>query len=398
MKVVTGSLLLILLAFLGSYWSFARIKLPLAARHFFLTGTEFIIVGFLLGPLAINLIDNNTMNDLQPLLTLALGWTGFLFGLQIHLPLIRKFPPQYWKAGLLQASLVILLLLFPFYYLLETLTGSGQISQLCGAILLAATASCTAQSSLAIFEKELHLTRNRLMEFLRFLSGVDATLAIIITGIMAFFSVRNPIFDVAVPTWIQWFLFVTVLSIVLAFLMDLLIQPNTKQSELMVFIIGFVVFASGIAMYFNTSVLYMTTLMGAIIANCDSAKRIYAVLSILEKPIYIVLLLLAGSMIPMITFEMITLVFAYTLLRFIAKISAGYTTSRYIKYPRNLPPFFGFGLISQGGITVSLALAYRLVEPGMLSTILLFTVLSAIIINEILAAVFMPRLLRVSDQ
>ncbi|MBW1872440.1 MAG: hypothetical protein JRJ19_10265, partial [Deltaproteobacteria bacterium] len=61
MKIVVGVALVILIALLGSRRTFTKVRLPLAARHIYLTGTEYILVGLCLGGLLLNLLDESSL-------------------------------------------------------------------------------------------------------------------------------------------------------------------------------------------------------------------------------------------------------------------------------------------------------------------------------------------------
>ena len=86
MKIVVGVALVILIALLGSRRTFTKVKLPLAARHIYLTGTEYILVGLCLGGLLLDLLDQASLKGLDPLLFLSLGWIGLMFGIQLEMP------------------------------------------------------------------------------------------------------------------------------------------------------------------------------------------------------------------------------------------------------------------------------------------------------------------------
>ena len=65
--------LIVLVALLGSRRTFTRVKLPLAARHIYLTGTEYILVGLCLGSQMLGLLDGKALQGLAPLLFATVG-------------------------------------------------------------------------------------------------------------------------------------------------------------------------------------------------------------------------------------------------------------------------------------------------------------------------------------
>ena len=93
MKVTFALLIIIFLAFSGYHLTFRHFRLPLFARIFYLTGTEFLVLGLLLGPQFLNLMDPETQKGLAPLTALLLGWIGLLFGFQFEIKKLRRVPP-----------------------------------------------------------------------------------------------------------------------------------------------------------------------------------------------------------------------------------------------------------------------------------------------------------------
>ena len=102
MKIFFALLLIIFLAFSGYHLTFKRLKLPFFKYKIYLTGTEFLFLGLLLGPQFLNLLDTQTMGGLDPLSALLLGWIGLLFGFQFEFSRLRRFPEQFLIAGIFE--------------------------------------------------------------------------------------------------------------------------------------------------------------------------------------------------------------------------------------------------------------------------------------------------------
>ena len=84
MKLVLAVALLTALAFVGSRVSFiglllARIERLSGIRHLLLTGTEFVLVGLLLGShVGVGVLDAAILTGLAPCFGLGLAWIGLL--------------------------------------------------------------------------------------------------------------------------------------------------------------------------------------------------------------------------------------------------------------------------------------------------------------------------------
>ena len=380
------------LGFLGSRWLFSRIHLPLITEHFFLTGAEFILVGFLVGPSGLRLLDPISLESLHPLISLSLGWVGILFGLQLDFKLLKKFPTQFLKVGLSQAFLTSLFCFFPFLFVLSSTMGVKGITWYSAAAILSLSAGCTAQSSLAIFQKKLNLYNHHLMDLLRYISSIDAIISISLCGVLASIMSPEPLLMIPVYPWLQWLIAISALGIILGFVLDSLIQPGCRQSEMLVFIIGFVAFTGGLAFYLQHSVIFLTTIIGTILANSSSARRLHAAIANLEKPIYILLLIYAGAISPIGNSWNITLIACYVIVRFLAKFFSGYCTSKLFLYPRKIPKTIGLGLISEGGMSLAIALSFVSIHPGPVADLIIFTVLLGIMISELISPVIITGL------
>ena len=117
MKFIITIIFITIIALIGSQITFSRKKIPLGTRHILLTGTEFIFVGLILGPSFLNILDKQTINDLHPLLSISLGWIGFLFGLQFDLSKVRFLPKNYFLITSTLALITIVVVFGAFWYI-----------------------------------------------------------------------------------------------------------------------------------------------------------------------------------------------------------------------------------------------------------------------------------------
>ena len=62
------------------------------------TGAPFLLLGLLLGP-ALGVIDGAGLRLLQPVVALAVGWTGALFGARLEWRMVRRISARTWLVG-----------------------------------------------------------------------------------------------------------------------------------------------------------------------------------------------------------------------------------------------------------------------------------------------------------
>jgi hypothetical protein len=401
MKIVAGITIVLLLALLGARWTFTRVRLPLAARQVYLTGTEYILIGVCLGGLLLGLLDDQTLRGLAPLLYLALGWIGLMYGSQLELRRVLYFPRQYLLVALVQGVVTLGVCLLPLLLLQRWLplpalpagAGAGTLQ----ALALAAVAVPTAQSSLALIEAELELRPTPVMQLLRYVAGIDAVIGLTVFGFL--FGVVHPQSPIGVHQLVplQVFVVSVVLGLAMGVVLHVLTRVQCSQGELLLFTVGVVVFSAGAAAFLRLSPLFVTLVGGILIANLRSQhERIARVLVSLEKPLYLVVLLWAGARIRGVPGLGATLLLAlgYIGLRGAGKLSGGALASLLFRSPERLPASLGLGLVSQGGIAAAMVVSFHQAFSGPAADVILLVVLVAVIVNELWSPALARRVIR----
>lgn len=385
LKVIIGVALLLIIALIGYRRTFVRLRLPRGARLIFLTGTEFILVGVALGDELIGLLDEQTIRSLTPLFGLGLGAIGLIFGIQLELDKILRFPSRYLLMAVIQAAFTMLVVFSVSYFVLDALFGpDGGQGTLVAALVLAATAACTAQTALALINSEFGLRGARVMELLRYISSVDAVVGLAAFGFAICLLPRYPLLGFNAGVSLQWFALSLALGTAMGFLLHLLTRVRCSEGELLIFVVGMVVFSGGIALYFRLSPLFINAIMGFLVANLPGSKnRIFNLLVRLEKPFYVVFLILAGAIWrPESPWALLIAAF-YLGLRFLGKVFGGFLAARAAPDDFRPPNALGLGLISQGGIAIAMVMNYYQLSPADVTGVVVTTVLIAVILNEL---------------
>jgi hypothetical protein len=362
LKVTIGVALLLIIALIGYRQTFTRVRLYAGARLIFLTGTEFILIGVALGDELIGLLDEATVRSLTPLFSLGLGAAGLIFGIQLDVRKIVRFPPRYL---------------------------------LLAAVVLAATAACTAQTSLALIDREFELREARVMGLLRYISSLDAAVGLAALGLAFCLMHTQPVMGFSAGLGAQWFFLSLCLGTLLGFLLHLLTQLRCSEEELLIFVVGMVLFSSGIALYLNLSPLFINAVMGLLIANLRGSKdRIFSLLVRLEKPFYIVFLILAGAIWQPGSAWALPLAAVYLGLRFLGKLSGGALAARSARDVIRPPLGMGLGLVSQGGMAIAMVMNYYQLSTAPVTDVVVTVVLIGVILNELAGPALAMRLLR----
>jgi len=232
MKILFGILAICILAFIGSRWSFAHFRMPRFAIQVFFTGAEFILVGLILGPFVLNVIDAATWDALHPIRALCLGWIGFVFGLHLESAVIRRFPREFLPIALYMPLAVTLLVFIPMSLAVHEVFKPSGIASWTAVLVLSFTAAHTGPSSLAIFQKTHTLKRSQMLNLFRFVAGLDAYPGVIATGIAgALLSTDLPFGSLIHPA-LAWFLITTATGLLMGAVLILLMEtrPGMRKS------------------------------------------------------------------------------------------------------------------------------------------------------------------------
>ena len=106
-KVITGFILLVIIALFGYRRTFTKLHLPLGARYIYLTGTEFILVGVALGGELMGVLDGAAMKALTPLYSLCLGFVGLIIPHSVRLMLGNNYKFLFPGSALFGAVVVM---------------------------------------------------------------------------------------------------------------------------------------------------------------------------------------------------------------------------------------------------------------------------------------------------
>lgn len=400
MDPLLATLILILLAFLGARFSFSTENVPAGPRLLFRTGTHFIFVGFVLGPSVMGLVTADALEHLFPFVALGLGWVGLLFGLQFERDTLRAFPRALHVFAAGQALLTFLVLSAVGVGALFAVGFAGRTEVLL-VLLAAATACISAPAGIAIISSNF-LVRGKVREMLLFVASMDALVGI--TALQIIYSnyhgagVLDFLGSVPAPVWT---LLAVCVGVLCGIIFVWLTRSQTEMEELVLFLMGIAAFAAGAALQLRLSPLFVCLVMGVVVGNLvPDPRRVFRVMAKWEKPVYVVLLILAGALIRFPTVWIVPLALGYALLRGGAKVVACDVMVRITKPGFSTPPFLGLGLVPQGGISLAMALSafltfYGLEVGGLDASQALFSVVVlGVVISELVGPVFTTATLR----
>lgn len=366
----------------------------LGFRYLFFSGTEFLLLGYMIGPRGLGLIPAAITESLDPLIHLALGWAGLMFGLQFNRRSVLLYRRRRWLLAFLQALITSAVVAVGAWLLLPLLFHSiDDETRLRAAAILGVCAGPTAPSSIHYFSRVFRI-RGRVDRLLKFIAGVDGIPPILLLGLAAgLLHVSNMGLGEGLPGW-KWLLVGLFIGVVLGLLLSVLVGLDFKREELLLFVLGIVALASGLAQYLHLPAVFLTFFAGITTANTAwHREEIHKLAAHAEKPIYLTFLVLTGTLVVFDDVRVLVLAGLLVLLRLGGKV-VGNVVWRWIPFePLARSPWLGLALVSQGGLTLVLAVDFYFlyspdVEISGITLLVVSAVVIAVLANEILSPLF----------
>ena len=294
MNVFAVLLLILALAFAGYRLTFRAFSTPLVARRFYLSGTEFLLLGTVLGPRLLNVVDETTLRGLAPLSAFLLGWLGMAVGFHFDMgQLLRQ------GAGRRAMSLIVAAATFAFVALgadLIIVPLLAPVEDLRWPLVLSLAAAALGSSPLAL---ALLATRRGVVypisRWIGVLAGVNSLTALVVFGLV--YCIRPGAglgrFDWTVLARSAGLSITASAALLLLFSLLLTLRPGRRELTLM--ILALTALSGGVAMILDFSPLLVNCAIGMGLVNLSGIRdRIGLVLETLEKPFYLLLLLFLG--------------------------------------------------------------------------------------------------------
>jgi len=390
LKTIVAILLLAVLALAGHRKSFVRVLSSRTGSFFFLTGTEFLVVGYLLGDSFLGILDASTLDEVRPFLIVGLGWIGLLAGIQLEWKALGTFGRASYLWILVYGCCVLLLVSAGLYGLFRHWFPTDPHLHLTVAVL-AVTALCTAQASIALWMQHASKEKRPLGLMLQFVSSANDVIAIVLFGLIVGFyqPAEGGMGFPLLP--LQKFVVCLLLGALMGLLLLMLFRTRLGEVDKILIVIGLVLFGGGMAYLLGISPLLLHLVAGMILANLSlKSEETYRLLVRFERPLYLIFLMIAGAYLQLGSPLVLLFAVAYTLIRALSHGLAGGVFLRRVFPNAETPPTLtlGWGLLSQAGIGVALAVHFHLwiARPSSLPILnVAFSVLLlAILLNELI--------------
>lgn len=351
-----------------------------ASRVMPISGAEYLVIGALIGPhIPPRVLTAEALASLAPLVSLLLGLSGFLIGLQATRN-FREVRLSLAGLGLALSTLVAVALVFAalhgwlvaveeppliHQWLFELAGYQVELfltrPQAAVALVIGAIATVTFSATLSGRGRE-RLEDVPAFRLLRSYAFSGQVVAICVVAAVLAWS-RSSVTDrIAVPP-AAWFAAVPTLGVALGFCFTLFIGSEQSASRIFVVTIGTVTFGAGIGAELGVSSLFVNLVAGATVGlTLQHRGNLQRELSRLEYPASVLLLMLTGALwVPPEGAVLWLFPVVYLPSRWLARMSLPAFWTRL--GTRIDPTRVGTGLLGQGTPAVAIAVDYALQVP-----------------------------------
>jgi Kef-type K+ transport system membrane component KefB len=380
---------LLVLSYIGSFLVGGR-----AIRGFGLpSGSEYLLLGFIIGPSVLGLIERSMLDAFEPIADAALGWLAFVLGLDYAFLGHRRVRLSSLVVACSIALLTGAAVAVAEYVVLARYTplSSTQMLLLAGGI----GAACSETTRDAVrWVVERHRAKGPLADLLGEIADSDDVVPLVATALLfALAPVEHS--RVALPG-LAWAGLTIALGVLLGLLASVLLARESRLHESWGVLLGTSLFAIGLAVRLQLSFLAMMFFMGIALAGSSRHRdEVAAMIAPTERPVLLPALVLAGARIsPNVTSGLPWIVAAAVGVRLAVKILVGFLVWAGYGVARPAGPSLGLGLLSTGALAMAVGLSFALRFPGVVGDTILLTVAVVTVFGEFVG----PGRLRVSLQ
>ena len=365
----------------------ARVAFDWLARRFLIvSGAEYVVLGILLGPQGFGLVDNDALRSFAPITLLALGWIGAIIGTGFYLPALVAVRGIVYRLAFVE-SILTLLTIFGLMMAALYLVGIPQELAWIPALGLAAIGTASTSTAADVVSREIGPGRP-LVGQLRVSTRVNALVAVLVLGVILSIHHGDPGVLSRPITPTEWMVITIGVGVLGGSMFYLFLGNEEQQDRLIIALGGAVVLVSGAAEYLGLSPLVAGLFFGAILTNtADNRDEITRVLESVERPLYFLLLVVAGATwVPSREPWAFAVVALFLSARAVGKLGGARLAARANGVLDRLGKDWGLGLLGQGGLALALCINYTFQEAAILQDVVFTGAIASVLLTDFLSA------------
>lgn len=383
MNLILALGIIVVAGFLGSLAA-EKLKLPRI--------TGYIVIGILLSPSLLNIIDAETVGNLDIITDIALGFIAYLIGGSLKMESLRGLGRSITWITFLQslgAGFLVTLALAILSHLIIPNETFWQwyfpLAFIIGAISCA-TAPAATMAVIGEYKAKGPLTTTLLA-----VVALDDAIAVIAFAIAS--GICQPLVGgVNSPSVYQMlgvpFLHIVesvAIGIVFGIALMYISRLVRTRELLLVVVFGVIMLCAGLTSYLGVSSILASMVVGFIMVNKVKREEMLLVVEEVEDVLFAMFFVLAGLHFNLSVLKVAgILALLIVLTRCMGKYFGARLGARISHAPDNVKKYLGFALLPKAGVTIGLVLLAALEFPTF-GTVMLNAVLASTIINELIA-------------
>jgi hypothetical protein len=306
-RAILGLVALLALAYIGGHPKIQKLEHKIGISHVVTAGLPFVILGAIAHLPAIRVLSDAVLYQIRPLLVLGLGWIGLSIGYRFNAKLVDALAPGMATTGVLTAVVPFALVVGScslWFAIAEHSSGRvlamdnffGGFAFFRDAILLGTAGAMTARTAPSIL-KNLGADRGSVR---RIWSIVEVEQIIGVAGLMlvaAYFRPQGALVSWQLPGT-AW-LFITLgAGAAMGVVVHAVFGKIRSGPEFSLLLLASVAFTAGMASFLRLSPVVLCFIVGVVMVNLPGGPKaqIREALIHLERPIYLLFLVIAGSL------------------------------------------------------------------------------------------------------
>ena len=378
---------LLVLSYIGSFLVGGR-----AIRGFGLpSGSEYLLLGFVIGPNVLGVVERSMLDAFEPIADAALGWLAFVLGLDYAFLGHRRVRLSSLVVACSIALVTGAAVGTAEYVVLARFTALDGTTLLLLAGGIGAACSETTRDAVR-WVVERHRARGPLADLLGEIADSDDLVPLVATALLfALAPVEHA--QVSLPG-LAWAGLTILLGILLGLLTAVLLGRESRLHESWGVLLGTALFAIGLAVRLKLSFMALMFFMGIALAGASRHRdEVATMIAPTERPVLLPALVLAGARIsPRATPDLLWIVGTALAVRCLVKLALGFLVWGGYRVARPAGASLGLGLLSTGALAMAVGLSFALRFPGVVGDTILITVAAVTIFGEFVG----PSRLRVS--
>ncbi|MCD4783061.1 MAG: cation:proton antiporter [Candidatus Eremiobacteraeota bacterium] len=352
----------------------------------------YIVIGLILGRSVLNIINPQIYHHIEILSIFALAMVGFSIGGELRYSEIKELGKTIPVITIFESTMAFLFVFVGIFLFTHKLSYGLIFGSLAAATAPAATVNVLWQYN----------ARGPLTTTIFSVVGLDDAMALILFAFASSFArtllMHQKEFHLGFMLLLPIIEILGSLAIgaIIALLVNQIMKTLQKRVDILMISLGAVLLCAGIARTLGLSLILTSMALGVVLANVSKKNRAaFDVLHRFTPPFYVLLFVIVGSHVDIsILPQMGLLGILYIIFRIAGKLLGAWTGATISKAKENVRKYLGFGLLSQAGVAIGLAIeashSFRNISPEgeHLATLVMSVIAATVFVFEIIGPYF----------